>query len=286
MKQSQEVSRFLFPSRQYATEPIHPAMCPLYNPTAGLKRSLSFNSPRLLTTRANMGGITKLFHQVSYLTGIITLIQRHTLRLFFCRFRTLYRNTLNRCLNHLAIMPISSINRQANRHAGCFGKQTAFNTLFGPIRRVWSGFFPRQAGLLLWRRPLIATTSQYLSTHHSVPDPSSRVSEKLQLPSTPETASGRCCLNKYQSHSKRSIDNQSEEQKEFRPLPYGPALSACRHQNDVYWDVWAAVVRSFPIICLKSCICFLLSCFSFLNPFKGIIAFEDIGNSGVIRIGS
>jgi hypothetical protein len=46
------------------------------------------------------------------------------------------------------------------------------------------------------------------------------------------------------------------------------------------------VVLSFPIIRLKSCICFLFFVFSSLNPFKGTIAFEYVGNSGVIRIGS
>jgi hypothetical protein len=46
------------------------------------------------------------------------------------------------------------------------------------------------------------------------------------------------------------------------------------------------MARSFPIIRLKSCIYFLFSVFSSLNPFKGIVASEYIGYSGVIRIGS
>jgi hypothetical protein len=46
------------------------------------------------------------------------------------------------------------------------------------------------------------------------------------------------------------------------------------------------MARAFPIIGLKSCICSLFSIFSSLNPFKGTIAFDYIGYSGVIRIGS
>jgi hypothetical protein len=48
----------------------------------------------------------------------------------------------------------------------------------------------------------------------------------------------------------------------------------------------AATARFFPITRLKSCIGSLVSFFSSLNPFKGISAFEYIGYSGVIRIGS
>jgi len=48
----------------------------------------------------------------------------------------------------------------------------------------------------------------------------------------------------------------------------------------------AAAVRFSPIICLKTCICFLFFVFPFLNPFKGTIAFEYISNSGAFRIAS
>jgi hypothetical protein len=46
------------------------------------------------------------------------------------------------------------------------------------------------------------------------------------------------------------------------------------------------MARSFSTIRLKSCIYFLFSVFSSLNPFKGITAFDYIGYSGLIRIGS
>jgi hypothetical protein len=52
-------------------------------------------------------------------------------------------------------------------------------------------------------------------------------------------------------------------------------------------DVLAVTVQFFSITRLKSCIGSLLFVFSSLNnPFKGIIAYEYIGHSGVIRIGS
>jgi len=281
MKQSQKIFRFLFPPCQDAAKTIHPAMCPLHNPAASLETSFMLNGLWLFATRTNMSGIAKLFHQVSYLTRIITLIQTHSLRFFLRRLRPFYRNTFYRRLCHFTIMSISSINRQANWHTGTFSKQTAFNAFFGPIRRVWSCFSPRQAGLWSWHHPSIAMTSQYLLTHHNLPEPSSRVSEKLQLQSTLETASEPCCLSKCRFHLRHSTGSRFAIRKISHPLLCGLALSVCRHQNDEYSDASVSMARFFPIIRLKSCICF-----SSLNPFKGIIASDYIGYSGVIRIGS
>jgi hypothetical protein len=286
MKQRQIIFGFLFPTRQYAAKAVHPAMCPLYNPASSFEASLMFNSLHLLATRTYMSSIAKLFYQISYLTRVITFIQAHPLRNLLRGLRAFYWDTFYGRLCHFAVMPISSINRQANRYSGTLSKQTAFNTLFGPVRRVWAGFFPRQVGPLSWHHPSIAMTSQYLLTHHSLPEPFSRASEKLRLGSIAETASGLCCLSKYRFHSKRSIDNRFSVQKESRPLRCDLALSVGHRQNDEYSDVLVSMARSFPIIRLKSCIYFLLSVFSFLNPFKGIIAFDYIGYSWVIRIGS
>jgi hypothetical protein len=92
----------------------------------------------------------------------------------------------------------------------------------------------------------------------------------------------------------RSTDSQFSIQKTLHPWLCDPAPAACRHRNDVYSDVLAAMAQFFPITRLKSYICsfdfaqdkFLSFVFSSLNPFKGTIAFEYIGHSGVIRIGS
>ena len=186
MKQRQIIFRLLFPSRQYATKTVHPAMCPLDNPAAGFETGRAFNGLCFFAMRTDMSGVAKRFHQVSYFTRIIPFIKTHTLFFPFRRFWPFYRNTFYRRLCHFAIMPIRSINGQANRDTACFGQQTAFNTCFGPVRRVWACFFPRPAGLLSWRHPLIAKTSQSLSTHHNLPGLSSRVSEKRRPRPTSE----------------------------------------------------------------------------------------------------
>jgi hypothetical protein len=286
MKQRQIIFRFLFPSRQYATKPVHPAMCSLYNPTASLESGLVLNRLCLFTTRSNMSGIAKRFHQLSYLTRIIPFIKTHALFFPFCRLGPFHWNTFYSRSRHFAIMSIGAINRQADRHTRTFGEQTAFNAFFSSVRRVWAGFFPRQAGLLSWRHPSIAMTSQSLLIRRNLSKPSSRVSEKLRLLPIPGTANGLCCLSRYRFRSKHSIGSRFSVRKEFRPSPCDPALSVCRRRSDESSDAWESMARSFPIIHLKSCIYFLFSVFSSLNPFKGIVASEYIGHSGVIRIGS
>ena len=286
MKQSQIIFRFLFPPRQDAAKPVHPTVCSLYHPATSLESNLMFNGLCFFATGPNVSRITKLFYQISYLAGIIPFIKTHALLFPFRRFGSFHRNTFYRRFRHFAIMSIRTINRQTNRDARAFGKQTAFNAFFGSVRRVWAGFFPRPAGLLSWHHPSIAMTSQSLLTHHNLLTPGPKVSEKFQLLPTPEIVSVPYCWNKYLFHSMHSIGSRFVIRKIFHPWLCDPVLSVCRRRNGVCLNVWVSVAQFFPITRLKSGICFLFFVFSSLNPFKGIIASDYIGHSGVIRIGS
>lgn len=286
MKQRQVIFRFLFPTRQNAAKAVHPAMGPFHNPTASLETGLVLDRLGFFATRTNMSSIAKRLYQITDLTRVIPFIKTHTLFFSFCWRWPFYGNTFYRRLCHFAIMPIGSVNGQANRDTAGLGQQTTFNAFFSSVCRVWACFFPHPAELWSWRHPSIATTSQSLSTHHNPPASSSKVSEKHRPGSTPEIVSEPCCWNKCRFHSERSIDSRFSRQKEHRPLPDDPALSVCRRQSDVYSDVSVSMARFFPITRLKSCIDSWFSVFSSLNPFKGIVAFEYIGYSGVFRIGS
>ena len=133
---------------------------------------------------------------------------------------------------------------------------------------------------------LLPKTSQSLSIRRSLSEPSPRVDEKFRQRSTLETLNGLCCWNKCQSHSERSTDTRFAVQRIFRSLLCDPALLVCHRQSDACLDALAATAQFSPITRLKSCICSSSSSFSSLDPFKGIIASEYIGHSGVIRIGS
>jgi hypothetical protein len=286
MKKAKIIFRFLLPAYQDTPETIHPTVRSLGHPATGLEAHLTLDRLGFFTPRANMSGICKLFHQGSYLTRIIRLIQTHALWFLRRRFWANHRNTLQRCFNHLAVMPVRPGHRQANRHTVSFRQQTALNASFGPIRRIGTGFFPRPAGLCSSRHPWIATTNQFLSTRHTRAAPSSRVSEKLRLASILESVNAPCYSNKCPSRSEHSIDSRFSIQRRYRPWPCGLGLSAGLRRNDAYWNASGAKVRFFPIVRLKSCICFLFFVFSSLNPFRGTIASEYIGHQRVIRIGS
>lgn len=285
MKKAKIILRFLLPAYQYAPETIHPTVRPLGHPATGLEANLTLERLGFFTPRANMSGISKLFYQGSYLTRIIRLIQTHPLRLLRRRLRANHRNTLQRGFNHFAVMPVRPGNRQTNRDTVGFRQQTTLNAPFGPIRRIGAGFFPRPAELCSSRHPWPAKTSQSLSTRHTLEGPSPRVSEKRRLASILEIVNARCYSNKYPSRSAHSIGSRFAIQRRCRPWPCGPGLSAGLRRNDAYWGASGAKARFFPIVRLKSCICFLFFVFSSLNPFRGTIASEYIGQQGVIRIG-
>jgi len=286
MNQSQVIFRFLFPSGQDAAESVHPAMGPLHHPTTRLKAGLSFDRLRFLAARLDVGRITELPDQISHRVIIITFVQTHSLWILLVGLGTLDRNTLQRRFHQFAIMPIGAINRQANRYAMGFCQQTPFNSFFGPIRRIGACFFPRPAGLWSWLRPWIAMTSRCLLIHRNLLGSFPTASGILPPGSTLETVSGRCCWNKYPFRLRRSIDSRFAGRKRFRPWPSGPAPWAGRRQNDEYSCALAVTTLFFAIIRPKSYTG--SSCFasSSLNPFKSILAFECIGYSGVIRIGS
>jgi len=234
MKKSQIILRFLFPPRQDAAEAVHPAMRPFHNPAASLEASFMFNRLGFLASGSNVGCITKLFHQISYLTRIISLIHRHTLWLLLCRFRTLYQNTLYRCYNHLAVMPICSSNCQAYRHTVGFRQQTSFNAFFSPIRRVWAGFFPRPVGPWPSRNPWAAKTSQYLSIHHSLPEPAPIVSEKPRLSPIAETDRVRYYWDRCRWRLVRSTGSRSAARIGLHLGIFGRLREAFRLQSGGY----------------------------------------------------
>ena len=279
MKQRQIIFRFLFPPRQDAAKAVHPAMGSLHNPAAGFEAGLVLDRLCFFTPRTNMSGIAKFFQQVPYLTRIVSFVETHTLLFPFRRLRSFHRNTFYRGLCHFAIMAIGAINRQPHRNTVTFSQQAAFNAVFSPVRRVWACFFPRPAGLLSWRHPSIARTSQFLSVHHNRVATASIVSRKRPLLPIPESGNEPYCWNKYRFHSRRSTDSRFAVRKKSHPLPGDPALSACRRQSDGYSDVWVSMALSLPIIHLKFGIDSLFFVPSSLNPFKGIIASEYIGNS-------
>ena len=286
MKQTQVIFWFLFPSCQDTSEAVHPTVSPFHYPTSSFETGLPFDRLSFLTACFYVSRIAKLLYQITHRVIIIAFVQTHTLRFSLASLRTLYRDTLQRSFGQLAIMPIRPSNRQANRHAAGFSKQTSFYAFFGPIRRVWARFFPHLMELWSWPRPWIAKTNRCLSIRRSFPRPFPRVYETPRPLSTPENDHGPYCWGKSRWRSGRSTDSRYVTQRKCHPCTCDPRLAVGRHQNDACSCAWARAAQSFSITHLKyDTYSFFFACSS-VNPFKGTIAFEYIGNSRVIRIGS
>jgi len=55
MKQAQIILRFLLPPRQDAAEAVHPAMRPLYNPSASFEAGFMFDGLGFFASGSNVG---------------------------------------------------------------------------------------------------------------------------------------------------------------------------------------------------------------------------------------
>lgn len=267
MKQPKIIRSLLLPPRQDAAKAVHPTMRSLHNPTARFEAGFMFDRLRLFTARLDVSRISKLLHQITHRIIIIALVQAHTLRVFSGRFRPFHRDTPDRSFNQFAIVPVSSINRQTDRHSGRFGQQASLNAFFGPIRRVWAGFFPRPAGPSSSRRPSTAKTSRFLVTRRTLSAPWPRAFGKLRQPSIPGIGGGPTNSNRFPWHSTHSIDSLSARRRKLHPwhsdrepVAYGsPADGVCAE---------GAMVPSCSTVHLTFATCptyVLYHCFSSVN---------------------
>src|SRR4030066_345334 len=96
MQKSDIVFRLFIPANENPSKAVQPTMGPFHHPATGLFASFLFKFLSLLSTRTNMRGKAKRFQNVSNLLIIIAFIQRHALRGFWSRLRTLYHDIFHR----------------------------------------------------------------------------------------------------------------------------------------------------------------------------------------------
>ena len=180
-------------------------------------------------------------------------------------------------------MTVGPVDGQPNRHARRLSQQTAFDTVFGPIRGIGPAFFPRQAGPWSLRRPLTARTSQYLSIGRILEDRRPRASQKRRHAPIAESDHGQYCWDRCPSRSTRSIGSRFAAQRRLHPgmlgrQPWGDLPRTCEYSH-----AWVTTVRSSPIVRLKHD----SDSWSSLISDRGVHASGvSIGQSRVIRIGS
>jgi hypothetical protein len=81
MNESKIVLRFLLPPYRYTPEAIHPTVRVFRGPAASFEDSFMFDGFGFFASGSNVGGIARLFGPISYLSRIMSFVQRHPLPL-------------------------------------------------------------------------------------------------------------------------------------------------------------------------------------------------------------
>src|SRR5215210_4131662 len=136
MQKREIVAHFLVPADQHAPEAIHPTMRALHDPPAGLETSLLRERLGLFPPRPDVGREPKLNQQLTYLVVVIALVQAHPLRLRRGGRRALNRDARERRLDHLEIIPIGSLNSNANGDAAAVGEDAPFGANLPTVGRI------------------------------------------------------------------------------------------------------------------------------------------------------
>lgn len=288
MKHCQIVFRNLLPTDQNPAESVHPAMGSLDNPPACFESSPARDGLDFLTASADVRRVSELPHQVPDLLVVIPFIQAKPLRGLPGRSGTSHWNALQGWLHQPHVVPIRALNCQSNGNPGSLTQQTSLDAVFGSVRRIWSGFFPRPTAPSSSRHPSTARPNQCPSTRHTRSARSPRVAQRPRLYATVETADGpwNCCISR--SRSTRSTDSRCARRTLCRSWPAGREPGGGLQPKDLAPGVWATTARSVPtphrVAATTETAC---SIFSFSSPvFMGCSMSQKNTEAGCFRIGS
>lgn len=288
MKHGQIVFWTLLPTDQNPAEPVHPAMGSLDDPPARCESGLALDSLSFLAAGADVRSVSKLPHQAPDLSIVIPFIQAKPLRYLPGRSGTSYRNAFQGWLHQPHVVPVRALDRQSDGNPGSLTQQASLNAVFGSVRRIWPGFFPRPMAPSSSRHPSTARPSRCPSTHRTRSARSPRVSQRPRPCTTVETADGpwNCC--KFRSRSTRSTDILCAGRKKCHSWPAGLEPGDGPQAQDRAPDVSATTARSGPKPHLGAATtetaCSLCSCSS--PVFMACSTSHKNTESGCFRIGS
>ena len=251
MQHSQVSFSEFLPSHQDATEAIHPAMGTLHHPAPSLETGFVPDGLCFLAPCPDMGGKAELFHDLSYLIKVISLVQTKPLW-GLCRWlRPVSKNRLQRPPHQFHVcrlapsmampigMPAASVNRL--RLTPCLPRSVGFAPVFlNRPPEPWS-----------LHHPLTTKTSQRPGSRRTASSLRARTSRTrlpLPIPGTVDTPKHRSI---FRWHSGHSIGIRCAIQTKCRSARCDPVLVDCGIPRGA---PYAAVVRvlSVPINDLES----------------------------------
>ncbi len=248
MQHSQVSFSEFLPSHQDATEVIHPAMGTLHHPAPSLETGFVPDGLCFLAPCPDMGGKAELFHDLSYLIKVISLVQTKPLW-GLCRWlRPVSKNRLQRPPHQFHVcrlapsmampigMPAASVNRL--RLTPCLPRSVGFAPVFlNRPPEPWS-----------LHHPLTTKTSQRPGSRRTASSLRARTSRTrlpLPIPGTVDTPKHRSIFRWHCIPERDAIlaelSFSQDGTGEFSPWGlYSPCLSGDSHPAVARHFIWRA----------------------------------------------
>src|SRR5437016_813359 len=244
MQHRDVVLSLFLPAYEDSTKPIHPAVGALHDPAARLEPSALLDQLGFLSSGADVSREMKLLQKVTDLVVVVPLVHADVLRLLRRGLGLPDRNAVDRFFDHFEVVAVGSVDSQSNRYTRSFSEQTALDAVFGAIRRIRAGFFPRREVPCSSRHPSTAKPSRCLRVCRSSAGLASRSSRRLPLRTTSETSGGPKNSCRCPSHSVRSTDIRSATRRGWRSWRHGQIPVVDDTRAGGAWEVEATVPSS------------------------------------------
>ena len=137
----------LFPADKDSSEAIHPAVGPLHDPASGPEAWISFDALGFFASCSDVGGEAELVGKIADFGEIVALV--HADPAPFHGNWSGHLDGLYRFFKQFEVVAVGTVNDHCDRNSLGFGQETAFDTLFAPIRRISTRFFDPDKGALL-----------------------------------------------------------------------------------------------------------------------------------------
>lgn len=147
----------------------------LHHPPSRLPPRILFHTLCLFSPRSNRGNEVKSPEQHTHFIKVVSFIEAHALPFLLCRLRSFDRNTYDGFFRHLEIIPVRSVDGNADRDTLSFSEQAPFCPLFCAVSGIRPSFFPLQAALLSSLHPSNRSSSRCPSIRRIAQGISSRV---------------------------------------------------------------------------------------------------------------
>ena len=241
MEQRFIVDGFLFPADEDAPKAIHPGMESFDDPTS-CATAMKTLGGLLVTTGLDVRCIATSPGFATNDVRIKALVAAEMLRAAGSGARAVNRKAVERGVKEFLVVSIRAVNSQAQGNAAAIGQHRPLDAQFAPIRRIWTGFFPRPREPWCRSHPDFATSIGCREGGRNVGDNTSRVGGTRRGPPTPESSDEAYCRKRTPSE-RPSTGSRCGARNRCRSQ-----FAADRHAGDRPWEICGTWAEKFPCV--------------------------------------